>query len=312
MLAAQYKKYGPPTVFYLDQVPDPKLKKNQVLVEVKASSVNPVDWKIRRGNLKFVTGIRFPKRAGSDFAGIVIDSRASGYKKGDLVYGMQNPVKGGAYSQYLAVNQQKLTHMPRNLTFIQAAALPLAGLTALQVMENKGAIEAGDHVLVNACAGGVGHLAVQYCKARGANVTGICSTGKIPLAKKLGADQVIDYKKEDIYQHNQKYDIVFDPIGSLAFHKFKPFLQDKSTFIAFAPTAATIWAWFYTVFSRQKVKFFLTNSNAKDLQHLRTLVEDHKIRPLIHAIYPLNQLSEAQEESENGHAAGKIVVDTTP
>ena len=308
MKAIVYEKYGSHRELKIQEMDIPKPKAGEALVEIKGSSVNPVDWKIRRGNLRIVSGFRFPKQAGSDFSGIVRASNIAHYQHGDEVYGMINPVKGGAHAEFAIVKNHEMGRKPKNMPFHEAAALPLAGLTALQTMKYKGKIQKGHSVLINACCGGVGHFAVQYCKAQSASVTGICSTNKIDQAKKLGADKVIDYKKEDVFEIPGTYDIILDPIGNINFKRMKSKLNKNGVMIAFRPLPENILAWIYTIFTSQKLKFYLTRVNPKDLKELATLVEDQKIRPFIHEVFDLEHTSDAYQIAEEGHMAGKVAI----
>lgn len=308
MKAAVYDRYGDPSVFRIAEMKEPQMKPDEVLVEVKASSVNPVDWKIRKGNLRIISGFKFPKFAGSDFSGVVKASNIPGYKPGDKVYGMLNSFKGGAFAQLLTAKAGNICLQPSNLDFHEAAAIPLAGLTSLQTMKYKGKIKPGHHVLINACCGGVGHLAVQYCKARMAKVTGICSSSKVETAYQLGADRVIDYQKGDIYAGENEYDIVLDPIGNIDFSQMKKQMAENGIMISFGRSLSKAATALYSIFLEKKLKFFLTIPSHEDLLELKGLIEQDKIRPLIHRIFPLSQVAEANEESENGHAIGKIVV----
>jgi NADPH:quinone reductase-like Zn-dependent oxidoreductase len=308
MKAAVYDNYGDASVFRIAEVDRPKLKPNEALVEVKASSVNPVDWKIRRGNWKFFSGFGFPKISGSDFSGIVRASNIYHYKPGDEVFGMLNPVKGGAYAQYATVKAHQMNHKPATLNFNEAGVTALAGLTAFQIMKYKGKLKSGHNVLINACCGGVGHFAVQYCKSMGASVTGICSTEKIQTAYQLGANRVIDYKKQNIYEQEGAYDVILDPVRAISFEKIKSKIRKNGTMISFSPSPEHLFALVYTRFTSKNLKMYLTNTNSSDLGELKELIEAGKIRPLIHKVFPLEQISEAHKESENGHVAGKIAV----
>jgi len=308
MKSATYPKYGPPNILQLSDLPIPQPNQKQVLVKVKSSAVNPVDWKIRAGKLRLLTGFNFPKQIGADYSGIVESSNLSYYQPGDEVYGMGSPVTGGAHGQYLLVKEHQICAKPSNLNFNEAASMPLAGLTALQILKYKGAIQPGYQVLINACTGGVGHFAVQYAKAKKAIVTGICSTAKMPIAHELGADHVIDYKKNNIYQHLEKYDIVLDTIGNLSYSKLKNYLTADAVMIAFKPGISEISALLTNPFTSRKLKLFLTRSNHDDLLELKNLAENGDIRPRIARIFPLSKVAEAHQMSEEGHAAGKIVV----
>lgn len=308
MKAAVYDRYGDPSVFRIAEVKEPRMKADEVLVEVKASSINPVDWKIRKGNLRVLSGYKFPRFAGSDFSGVVRASNIPGYKPGDKVYGMLTPLKGGAFAQLLTAKAKNICLQPSNLDFHEAAAIPLAGLTALQTMKYKGNIKPGYHVLINACCGGVGHLALQYCKAIKVKVTGICSATKVETAYQLGADRVIDYQREDIYAGDDAYDIILDPIGNIDFNQMKKKMTGNGIMISFGKSLSNATAAVYSLFTRKKLKLFLTTPSHEDLEELKNLVEQGKIKPVIHKIFPFDQIAAAHEESELGHAAGKIAV----
>jgi NADPH:quinone reductase-like Zn-dependent oxidoreductase len=310
MKAALYDRYGGPEILRIGEVPKPDPGAGELLVEVKAASVNPVDWKIRRGNLKLLTGFRFPKRIGMDFSGIVRNSSNSKFKNGDAVYGKLGKAGIGAIAEWVTVKPEHLSLKPGNLSFEEAAAVPLAGLTALQVLKYKGRLKHGMQVLINGCAGGVGHLAVQYAKAYGAVVTGICSTSKIDTAYKIGADHLIDYKSGNVYEKMQNYDIIFDAVGNMHYFKIKQFLTQKGTLIAFTPNAGDLTAFLLRPILKKKVSLFLTSSSGEDLNELKNLIEQNKIHPLLHRVFNFTEVSEAYRESEKGHATGKIVIRT--
>ncbi|MEN8155299.1 MAG: NAD(P)-dependent alcohol dehydrogenase, partial [Acidobacteriota bacterium] len=238
MKAVAYNKYGAPDVLEITEKNKPELPADKILVKVKASSVNPVDYKIRRGDMKALTGKIFPKLAGSDFAGVVEDkgSAVEDFRKGDKVYGFMNPMKGGAYAEFIIVDPEKTALMPDNLSFEEAASMPVAALTALQALSYLGNVKEGTSVLINGATGGVGSFAVQIAKALGAEVTGLCSGKNMEFCKKLGADNVFDYSKDGLAGSGKKFDVFFDAAAKTNFSKSKMYLKKRGIYITTIPT----------------------------------------------------------------------------
>ncbi len=311
MKAAVIDRYGSPYSFKIREMPEPDLKENEILVKVKASSVNPVDWKIRQGKLKVVTGTGFPKILGADFSGDVVETGAGikDYKKGDAVFGLIPAVKGGAYAEYLQVKPENLALKPANIGYEEAAGIPLAGLTALQGLRDYGHLKPGQKVLINGASGGVGSFAVQIAKAMGATVSGVCSTSNQEFVKKLGAEKVIDYSQEDVLDEQQKYHLIFDAHGNLLFSKAKKSLYDEGLLVTTLPSPKSLLDIVVSQFSRHKgmKTFFLTHSH-NDLDELKRLVEKEALHPQIDKVYTLEELPEAHEYSEGGHVSGKIII----
>lgn len=311
MKAAVIDRYGSAYSFKTREMPEPTLKAGEILLRVEASSVNPIDWKIRQGKLKIVSGTNFPKILGADFCGEVVETGADikEYKKGDAVFGMMPAVKGGAYAEYLKVKLHNLAKKPENISCEEAAGIPLAGLTALQGLRDYGRLTPGQKVLINGASGGVGTLAVQIAKAIGAVVTGVCSTRNLDLVKKLGAENVIDYAKEEVLNPQQKYHLIFDTHGNLSFSKAKESLYDEGIMVTTLPSAKSLFDIVLSKFSSHKeMKTFFIKSNHEDLAELKRLVEEGKLHPQIDRIYSLEELPEAHEHSEGGHARGKIII----
>ncbi|MFW5759795.1 MAG: NAD(P)-dependent alcohol dehydrogenase [Cyclobacteriaceae bacterium] len=284
------------------------LKKREVLINVKASSVNPIDYKVRNGRLKWAMSPKFPKIMGSDFSGVILSSQHHLFKAGEEVYGYITTTKGGAYAEKLIMKGKKIGRKPKNFTHQETAALPMAGITALQALRDIGGIKEGDQVLINGCAGGVGHLAVQIAKYYQASVTGICSTGKIDYAKSLRTDRIIDYKQEDIHDRMQQYRIIFDTVGNLSFQTMKPYLSKKGIFVATNVYPGKVWAMITSIFSARKARIVLANANHDDFQFLSNLSEHGHLKPYIEKEYPLKDIADAQKHLEKGHVQGKIVV----
>lgn len=310
MKAAIIKRYGSADSLRIQDMPRPTPTDDEVLVRVRASSVNPVDWKIRQGGLKLLTGRDFPKVLGSDFSGEIVEAgaNASGYEPGQLVYGMNNAVKGGAYAEYLAVKVSKLAPKPTSLSHEEAAGVPMAALTALQGLK-KGGLRAGQHVLVNGASGGVGSFAVQIARAYHASVTGVCSSRNIEMVQQLGADRVIDYEKESPLPDTPTYDLIFDAHGTMSFSKARKALRDGGQFVSTLPSADKVfWAFASKVVGNQSSHIIQVKVNPTDLSEVRTLIDEGQIKPVIDSIYPLEDIDEAHRKSEEGHASGKIIV----
>lgn len=312
MNAIVIKGYGSPQLLEYVEIDAPTIQSDEILVEVYATSVNPVDWKIRKGQLSFLTGKKFPRILGGDFAGKVvrIGSSVKDYKTGDEIYGSIDATKGGAYAEYLTVHPETVSYKPQGLSFNQAAAIPMAALTALQSLRDLGHVSTGKKVLINGCSGGVGTFAIQIAKAYNAEVTGVCSYRNIALAKKLGAGKVVDYTKEDVLDLQEKFDVFFDVVANQNFTKVKNLLTKKGIYITTSPSFKTIAQSVFTNFFRQKkIKIVFVRSIPEDLNCIRALIESGKLTPYISKVYPLQYAREAHELSESGRAKGKLVLE---
>ncbi len=257
MKAVYINHYGSADDLKIDDLSQPEINKNEVLVRIHASAVNPVDWKFRQGDLKFVTGFNFPMRLGKDLAGEVIEtgSAVTNFKAGDRVWGQLGGTNGGAYAELVAAHHNSLGLIPENLNFKEAASIPLAGLTALQALRNKASVKKGDKVLINGASGGVGSLAVQIAVALGAEVTGVCSGKNAEFVKSLGAENTINYKEEDFTKNNKKYDIILDFVGNVSFGECKNVLNSNGTYVTANPKPLKLLPDFITsVFSGKNQK----------------------------------------------------------
>lgn len=312
MKAAVINQYGPPGVLRYIDVDRPSIKPDQMLVKVHASSVNPIDWKIRRGMLQFLTGWSFPMILGFDVSGEVVamGDRVTQFKPGDLIYARLDQVIGGAYAEYAAVSEKVAALKPTKMTHEQAAAVPLAGLTALQALRDEGKLEVGQKVLINGASGGVGTFAMQLAKVLGAGeVAGVCSRANSDLVESLGADRVIDYTQQDFTQDAVKYDIIFDVVGNRSFLDCRNVLQPNGIYITTQPFPTDFLQSFLTyLLPGQKYQVILMKSNHDDLAFLAEQIEEGKIRSVIDRTYPLSEMAAAHTYSEEGHAIGKIVI----
>jgi NADPH:quinone reductase-like Zn-dependent oxidoreductase len=320
MKAILYTKYGPPDVLQLTDAATPVPKDHQVLMRIRAASVNPLDWHYMRGTPYLVRtqgGWRKPKdlRLGVDVAGQVeaVGKDVTQFKPGDEVFGACK----GAFAEYVCASQRLLALKPANVTFEQAAAVPVAAFTALQGLRDKGQIRPGQKVLINGAAGGVGTFAVQIAKVFGANVTGVCSTRNVEMVRSIGADHVIDYTREDFTRNGQRYDLIFDSVGNHSLSDCRRTLTPEGTLVLvggpdegnwLGPMTGMLKAVVLSRFVSQKLLPFLAHLSKEDLMIIRGLLEAGKVVPVIDRSYPLRDVPEAIRYLEEGHARGKVVI----
>ncbi|MBV9678494.1 MAG: NAD(P)-dependent alcohol dehydrogenase [Acidobacteriaceae bacterium] len=320
MKAVVYDKYGSPDVLRFEEIQKPTAGDEEVLIKVRAASVNPLDWHFMRGEPYFVrimAGLRKPKitRLGADVAGQVeaIGRNVTRFKEGDEVFGSCR----GAFAEYVCTSEQSLVTKPDNMTFEQAASVPVAAFTALQSLRDKGQIQPGQKVLINGSAGGVGTFAVQIAKSFSAEVTGVCSTRNVDMVRSLGADHVIDYNQHNFTKNGQRYDLILDLIGNHSLSACGRVLNPNGIHIAaggkagrwmIGPLARSITAPVLSRLMSRKLVTILARSNIKDLTILRDLMEAGKVMPVIDRRYCLSEVPEAIRYLEEGHARGKVVI----
>lgn len=320
MKAIIYHKYGSPDVLQLKEIDKPTIGDNDVLVRVRATSVNPYDWHFMRGKpyfMRMMIGLLRPKvnRLGVDLAGQVeaIGQNVTQFRPGDEVFGAVD----GAFAEYISAPEGALVLKPVNLTFEQAAAARLASLTALQGLRDKGQVQPGQKVLINGASGGIGTFAVQIAKSFGAEVTGVCSTRNVAMVRKIGADHVIDYTQEDFTLGEPCYDLMFDTVGNRSLLECRRTLATKGTYVIvggpvggrwLGPMTHLIRTLVLSLFVSQKVIPLNAKRNKEDLLVLKALLETGKIVPVIDRHYPLSEVPEAIRYLEEGHARGKIVI----
>ena len=316
MKAIVYCNYGSPDVLKCEEIEKPTAGDNEVLIKVRAASVNPLDWRIMRGRpyiLRILFGLRKPTitRPGRDVAGQVeaVGRNVTQFKPGDEVFGACR----GAFAEYACTSESALAMKPDNVTFEQAASVPVAALTALQGLRDKGQIQPGQKVLINGAAGGVGTFAVQIAKSFGADVTGVCSTRNVDMVRSVGADQVIDYTQEDFTKRGQHYDIIFDSVGNHSLFACRRVLNPKGIYIivggpGIAPLARAITALVLSRFVSQNMVMVLARIRSKDLTIMKELMEAGKVTPVIDRHYRLSEVPEAIRYLEEGHARGKVVI----
>jgi NADPH:quinone reductase-like Zn-dependent oxidoreductase len=320
MRAIVRNTYGSPDVLELQEIEKPDPTDDEVLVQVRAASVNPADWYTLTGPFiaRIPNGLLKPKsnRLGIDFAGTVeaVGRNVTQFRPGDEVFGGRS----GALAEYVCVPEDRAVVLkPANVTFEQAAAVPVAALTALQGLRDKGQLHPGQKVLINGASGGVGTFAVQIAKALGAEVTGVCSTRNVDLVRSLGADNVVDYTREDFTRSDRRYDLMLDVAGSRSWSECKRVLNPQATLVIvgapkgnrlIGPLSHIVKLRLASVPSSQKAVFFIAKVNKADLLVLRELLEAGKVTPVIDRRYELSDSADAFRYLGEGHAQGKIVI----
>ncbi|HBK95809.1 MAG TPA: zinc-binding alcohol dehydrogenase [Microcoleaceae bacterium UBA10368] len=311
MKAVVFDRYGSVEVLQYRELSKPTIKPDQLLVRVSASSINPVDWKIRQGHLQLLSGFNFPRIVGSDISGVVeeIGKEVTKFQPGDEVYTFLNPLTGGACAEYCAVPESAAAIKPQNITHTEAATVPIAGLTALQALRDLGEIQAGKKVLINGASGGVGIFAVQIGKAMDAVVTGVCSAKNRDLVNNLGADFVLDYAEVEFTKQTEKYDIILDAVATKTFPECENVLEKEGVYISTLPSFDNLAPMFLSLFmSGKKAKLIVANANNRDLGILRELIESGKVEPIVDRTYSLAEVAAAHAYSETGRAVGKIAI----
>jgi NADPH:quinone reductase-like Zn-dependent oxidoreductase len=314
MKAIVYTKFGPPEVLHLQEVEKPTPKANEVLIKIVATTVvkEDLDWRASPG----FNGILKPRNPilGQELAGEVeaIGKDVTRFKPGDQVFGID---MFGAYAEYKCMPENgALAIKPSNISFEEAASVPNGALTALPFLRDKGNIQSGQTVLIYGASGSVGSAAVQLAKFYGAKVAGVCSTANLEWVKSLGAEQVIDYTREDFIENGKTYDIIFDTIGKRSFSECKGSLTQEGIYLATVPTPIIMLQALWTAKSgSKKVRFAATglrraSEKIKDLVCLKELIEAAKIKPVIDRCYPLEQIVEAHRYVKKGHKKGNVVI----
>jgi len=318
MKAVIYTRYGSPDVLQLKEIEKPAPGVGEVLVKIRAASANPLDWHLMRADpflVRLGGGLRRPKnpRLGADVAGCVeaVGGNVTQFQPGDEVFGAGM----GSFAEYVTVPESRLALKPSGCSFEQAAALPVAALTALQGLRDSGEIQPGQSVLVNGASGGVGTFAVQIARALGAEVTGVCSTRNLEMVRTLGAVHVIDYTQEDFTRNGRRYDVIYDAVGNRSVSAYRRALTPHGIcVIAGFRSLPRLFEHMVLGPLRSKVGhrrvglMKMAGVNQKDLLSIKELLETGKVAPVIEKLYPLHEVSEAIRHLEEGHARGKVVV----
>ncbi|MDN3356012.1 NAD(P)-dependent alcohol dehydrogenase [Actinomadura sp. DC4] len=324
MKAWSWDRYGPPDVLTLKDVDEPGIAGDEVLVRVRAASVNPYDWRHMRADPKLVrlsVGLRRPKPGlvlGADLAGVVerVGEEVTGLRPGDEVFG---EVRLGSFAETVAVPQNRLAQKPARLTFEQAASVSMAAHTALQGLRDVGRISAGQRVLVNGASGGIGTFAVQLAKTFGAEVTGVCSTRNVELVRSLGADDVVDYTREDFTEREGRYDLLLDNVGNRSLAELRRSLTSRGTLVIvggiaaargglLGPATQVLRGALAAPFVGHRIATVSWKPNSGDLRILAELMDKEQVTPVIDRTYPFAEIPEALRYVERGHARGKVAI----
>jgi NADPH:quinone reductase-like Zn-dependent oxidoreductase len=321
MQAMRYRCYGPPSVLALERTQKPAIEDDALLVRVAAASVNPLDWHYLRGEpyiMRMDVGLGAPKNAsiGVDFSGTVeaVGKGVTRFKVGDAVFGGAK----GSFAEYVRVRDSgSVALKPAAVSHEQAAAVPIAAITALQALRDQGHVSAGKKVLVNGASGGVGTSAVPLAKVMGANVTGVCSTRNVQMVAALGADRVYDYKNVDFVAKGDRYDVIVDTVGNRDLRELQKVLEPGGTAVIVGGPSDGAWLGalkiplkilFYKPFADGEFKFFLANLDQKDLEYLASLMQSGRLKSVIDRTYPLAQVPAAIAYVEAGHTRGKVII----
>jgi NADPH:quinone reductase-like Zn-dependent oxidoreductase len=300
MKAALFSKTSSGKVLGIHDVPIPVPQPKQVLIEVRAASVNPLDWRLKL------------RRPGVDLSGVVksVGKNVTRFKPGDAVFGTGR----GSFAEYACASESRLLTKPESMSFEQAASVPIAGLTALQGLRDKGHLQPGQRVLINGAAGGVGTFAVQIAKSMGAHVTGVCRTQNVEMVRSLGADRVFDYAREDFVQDAGRYDLVLDNAASRSLSDFRRVMTPTAICVLAGapkgiwPTIAGLLEWLARSLLRQNITAFIAKVSLDDLIAISRLIVSGKVSPMIDRLYSLREAADAIAYVETGHARAKVVI----
>jgi NADPH:quinone reductase-like Zn-dependent oxidoreductase len=317
MRALRYDRFGSPDVLHVDDIPEPTPRAGEVKVRVHAASLNPLDWKVRAGHLRWLPMFRRPPRTlGCDFAGVVVgvSAGARSHHVGERVFGSLWPFgSDGALADFLVAGVDRLAAMPDELGFEQAAALPMAGGTALQAIVDEAQLGAGERILITGAAGGVGHLAVQIAKHEGACVVAVCGGANVDFVRGLGADEVVDYARADFTRRGDRFDVVFDAACASSFKAARHVLTDDGCYVNTGGDAASVMetavsALLARVGSRQRAIPLVLAGNSARWERLAALARRGALHAHIERSITLEDVADAQRTMETGHGRGKIVV----
>ncbi|MCP4105120.1 MAG: NAD(P)-dependent alcohol dehydrogenase [Desulfobacteraceae bacterium] len=325
MRAIAINRFGASDVLeIMSDFPDPAISGNQVLIKVHSAGVNPLDWKIREGQLRFSLGSNFPMILGNDVSGTIVDigSDVTNFRIGDEVFCLSDAspkrsltgfAKSGAYAELAVTREDTLSYKPNTVSHQEAASIPLAALTAYQTLQYKARIKKGDKVLINGASGGVGTFAVQIAKALEGKVTAVCGTSNQDLVASLGSDRVIDYRKQKITELNEKYDVIYDVAAVTSFFRCKGLLTKTGIFISnlanpFNLLSTILFPAFRIFGFKKRYTFAWVKSSGDDLKNISQMIDDAKIRGVIDKVYEMEEIREAHDYSQSGLVKGKIII----
>ena len=310
MRAVVYTQYGPADVLSIEEHPLAAVGDDELLVRVHAAALNPKDCLVRKGKYKFITGRRFPRVLGYDYAGEVTELGRSvrHLSVGDKVFGMIQSWSGGACAEHVVARASECAPMPASLGWEEAAAIPLAGQTALQALRDIGGVERGMRVLIHGASGGVGTFAIQIAKILGAHVTAVASAPNHALCRELGADETLDYREGSPLSGPETYDVVFDVFGNRSPSEVLRVLRSPGTMVTTVPSAKTALWVARTLVSRRRVRFIYVRSKAADLALVASFVEEGKLKAVVQKVFPWSEVREASLHIETKRTRGKIVL----
>jgi NADPH:quinone reductase-like Zn-dependent oxidoreductase len=324
MKAIVYTEYGSPDVLALKEVEKPAPGDNEVLVKVQAAAANAADWRLLRGEpraVRLMYGVLKPKNTilGADVAGRVeaVGRNVTQFQPGNEVFGDLSRCGFGGFAEYVCASEDALVLKPANLSFEQAAAVPMAAVTALQGLRDKGQVKPGQQVLINGASGGVGTFAVQIARAFGAEVTGVCSTRKMDMVRSIGADRVIDYTQEDFTTTGQQYDLILAVNGYHPILAYRRALKPGGIYVMTGGSTAQMFQAMLlgppiSMIGSKKMANVMAQPNAADLAFMKELLEAGQVTPVIDRCYPLSEVAEAIRYLEEGHALGKVIINVAP
>ncbi|MET4084150.1 NADPH:quinone reductase-like Zn-dependent oxidoreductase [Pedobacter sp. UYP30] len=306
MRAIRLNEYGSVDKLKLENIPRPEPKDKEILIKVHAAGINPVDWKIIEGKASDKFPIKLPITPGWDLAGVIeeVGKSVKSFRAGDEVFCKPDLDRDGAYAEFIVVPEHIVSYKPTNISFTDAASVPLAGLTAWQGLFQYGNLKKGEKVLIHAASGGVGSLAVQFAKSKGAYVIGTCSTDNVSFVNKLGADEVIDYTKQNFEDDLKEIDLVFDTIGGETQQKSLLVLKEGGRLISI------VGAQFEQEAKAKNIRLeaFMSKPNKSQLDEIAALIQDGSVIPAVSGVYSLEETAQALRESANGHVRGKLVL----
>jgi len=305
-----YKQFGNADVLQMAEFANPLVTETTILIKVKAVSINPLDWKIMNGEMKLMAGSKFPRGTGIDFSGIIeeVGNSIEKYKKGDEVFGLLDVFKGAALSEYILVNERDISLKPRGISFEEAAAAPVVGSAALQIINTLVDIHNGSEVLINGASGGIGMFAIQIAKMKGAMVTAVVSNSALRAVKDWGATYAVDYQAVDVLKENKHYDVVIDLSNQMSFSAAKRIMKASSVYVHTAPgPKEIISSFFVNLISGKKFKVLMLKPAPAYLTELTTYIEQG-LAIAISNTYPLTSFREAYMEVKHGHIIGKAVI----
>jgi NADPH:quinone reductase-like Zn-dependent oxidoreductase len=305
-----YNKFGDADVLEMAEIAKPEVGATTVLIKVKAVSINPLDWKIRNGDMKLMSGSKFPRGTGIDFSGIVeaIGSSIMDYKKGDEVFGLLDVFKGAALAEYILAEEKDIAIKPKDISFEQAAATPVVGSAAFQLFDTLLDVQTGSEVLINGASGGIGMFAIQLAKMKGAIVTAVVSDSGLMAVKEWGSDFVINYRKENVLKGGKRYDVVIDLSNQMPYSSAKKIMKASSVYVHTAPgPKEIISSFFISLFSAKKYKVLMLKPSPVYLKELKRYIEEG-LSIVVSKAYPFDAFKSAYTEAPNAHVIGKAVI----